>query len=102
MRVRFEHAQTEGDFEQIFRLTNQIFAGELHQYSPDSSGRLIDKFHHKNLYVVARRDEEVIGMIALHDQPPFSVAEKLADPRILDQYGRLIEVRLLAVTQGHR
>ncbi len=41
-------------------------------------------------------------MIAVNGQPPFSVAAKLADPSVLDSYGRLLEVRLLAVDPAHR
>ena len=106
VRYRFEKAETAGQFEQIFRLNHAVFAGELQQYPALESGRLVDKFHDKNLYLIAlaagNDGNDVVGMIALHDQPPFSVADKLADPAVLDRYGRLIEVRLLAVEPAHR
>jgi len=41
-------------------------------------------------------------MLTTHDQPPFSVADKLADPRVLEKYGRIVEVRLLAIGPEHR
>ena len=62
----------------------------------------MDKFHDKNRYVIALVGDEVIGMISVHDQPPFSVAAKLADPSGFGCYGRLLEVRLLAVDPAHR
>ena len=102
VRYRFEKAETAGQFEQIFRLNHAVFAGELEQYPALDSERLVDKFHDKNLYLVALAGEEVVGMISLHDQPPFSVAGKLANPALLDGYGRLIEARLLAVEPAHR
>lgn len=106
-RYRFKQATTEEEFDQIFRLNHSVFAGELEQYPQLPSGRLIDKFHDKNTYLIALAEstagDRVIGMIALHDQPPFSVAGKLADPHAsLAGLGRLIEVRMLAVEPAHR
>ena len=102
LRYRFKKAETEDEFEQIFRLNHSVFAGELEQYPTRASERLVDKFHDKNCYVIALFDDAVVGMISLHDQPPYSVAGKLADPAVLEAFGRLIEVRLLAVESQHR
>ncbi len=99
---RFKKAESEAELEQVFRLNHEVFADELHQYQPDPSARLIDKFHDKNLYLIAVAGDEVAGMIAAHDRPPFSIERRLADVRVLDQYGRLMEVRLLAVRPAHR
>jgi N-acetylglutamate synthase-like GNAT family acetyltransferase len=98
---RIKLAETEAEFEQIFELNQRTFAAELRQY-PLEGDRLVDKFHTKNRYWIALVEDTVVGMIALHDQPPFSVAAKLADPRILDTLGRLAEVRLLAIHPDHR
>jgi aspartate aminotransferase-like enzyme len=52
---------------------------------------------------VALVDGRVVGMLAVHDQPPFSIEEKLADPSVLRSLGpRPLEVRLLAVEPEHR
>jgi predicted N-acetyltransferase YhbS len=99
---RFKQAETEAEFEQIFRLNHRTFVDELHQYTAAASPRLIDKFHDKNLYWIALAGEEVIGMIAAHDRPPFSIESRLADVRVLEPYGRVFEVRLLAVHPAHR
>jgi len=56
----------------------------LEQHPTQPGERLVDKFHDKNRYVIALADDQIIGMIAVHDQPPFSVAAKLADPSVLD------------------
>jgi predicted N-acetyltransferase YhbS len=102
VRYRFKQAETPDEFEQIFHLNHAVFAGELEQHHTQPGERLVDKFHDRNRYVIALVGEEVIGMIAVNDQPPFSVAAKLADPSVLDEYGRLLEVRLLAVDPAHR
>lgn len=99
---RFKRAETGDEFEQIFRLNHDVFAGELGQYAVRESSRLIDKFHGKNYYVIALAEGRVIGMISFHNQPPYSVADKLADPAVLEQLGRLAEVRLLAIDPAHR
>jgi predicted N-acetyltransferase YhbS len=101
-RYRFKQAEAPDEFEQIFRLNHAVFAGELEQHPTQAGERLVDKFHDKNLYSIALAGDEVIGMISVHDQPPFSVAGKLADPAVLNAYGRLLEVRLLAVDPAHR
>jgi hypothetical protein len=98
---RIKIAETEAEFDQIFQLNQRIFAGELHQYS-SAGDRLVDKFHSKNRYWIALAEDCVVGMISLHDQPPFSVADKLADPEILKGLGRLAEIRLLAIDPEHR
>jgi predicted N-acetyltransferase YhbS len=102
LRYRFKRAETESEFEQIFRLNHATFASELEQYPELASGQLVDKFHDKNLYIIALAGDQVVGMISLHAEPPFSVAGKLADASVLEELGRVIEVRLLAVQPEHR
>jgi N-acyl-L-homoserine lactone synthetase len=102
VRYQFKRAETADEVDQIFRLNHAVFAGELEQYPTLASERLVDKFHEKNAYVIALAAGKVIGMVSIHDQPPFSVAGRLADPGILDSYGRLSEIRLLAVEPAHR
>jgi hypothetical protein len=102
VRYRFKAAETSDEFEQIFRLNHAVFAGELEQHAAQPNERLVDKFHNRNRYVIALTGDQVIGMISVHDQPPLSVAAKLADPTVLDAFGRLLEVRLLAVEPAHR
>jgi hypothetical protein len=99
---RFKQAETEVEFEQIFRLNHAVFASELHQYTPAASPRLIDKFHDKNLYWIALAGDEVVGMVSAHNRPPFSVAARLADASVLQTYGRVMEIRLLAIAPEHR
>ncbi len=99
----FKLAETSGEIEQVHRLTYQTFVRELGQYSDDGSGRFVDKFDHKNRYFIGSHHDEVVGMLCVHDQPPFSIASRLPDPGVLTAPGsRPLEVRLLAVKPEHR
>jgi len=102
-RYTFKIAETPDEIEQVHRLNYETFAEEVGQYPESGSGQLVDKFHEKNTYFVAIEDGKVVGMMATHDQPPFSVAARLADPHLLDRLGtRLLEARLFAIRPDKR
>ncbi|HEV3263867.1 MAG TPA: aminotransferase class V-fold PLP-dependent enzyme, partial [Gemmataceae bacterium] len=102
-RYTFKRAETPQEIEQIHRLNYQTFVSEIPQHADPGNGRLVDKFHHKNAYFIAVEEDQVIGMVCGHDQPPFSVADRLADPEIIQRPGmRPLEVRLLAVRPEKR
>jgi aspartate aminotransferase-like enzyme len=102
-RYVFKCADTKEEIEQIHRLNYKTFVGEIAQYTDDGAGFLIDKFHDKNAYFIVLKDDRVIGMVSLHDQPPFSISERLDDPSILARPGtRPVEVRLLAIEPRER
>jgi aspartate aminotransferase-like enzyme len=102
-RYQYKAASTGAEIEQIHRLNHETFVDEIGQFQATGDGRLVDKFHDKNTYFVALQGDEVVGMVAVHDQPPFSIAARLSNPGELDRLGdRLIEVRLLAVRRGAR
>jgi aspartate aminotransferase-like enzyme len=102
-RLTFGVAESADEFEQIFRLNHETFAREIPQHAGRADGRLVDRFHSENTYIVCRLGDELIGMIALRAKRPFSLDAKLPD---LDRHlpaGRSIcELRLLAVKPGHR
>ena len=56
------------------QLLHRTFVLEVRQDADTGTGRLIDKFHHKNTYIVAVHQRRICGMVAVHDQPPFSAA----------------------------
>src|SRR5262249_7202955 len=59
--------------------------------------------HTKNAYLIVLREGRVVGMVSAHDQPPFSVADRLREPEILTRPGtRPLEVRLLAIEPAER
>lgn len=100
----FKRAVTVEEFEQVHALNYRTFVSELAQYSDvGSGGRLIDKFHHKNVYFIAVEDGQVVGMVSVHGEPPYSIADRLPDPSILSKPDiHPLEVRLLAVDQEKR
>ena len=99
----FKRADSVAEFEQIHALNYVTFVREIPQHDDSGDGRLVDKFHDKNLYFVALRGERVVGMLSLHDQPPFSIASRLPDSALLSGPGiRPLEVRLLAIQPDQR
>jgi hypothetical protein len=99
----FKQADSAAEFEQIHALNYLTFVREIPQHDDPGGGRLVDKFHDKNRYFVALRGERVVGMLALNDQPPFSIASRLPDPTLLTAPGtRPLEIRLLAVLPEER
>ena len=96
-------ASSPEQLEEVYRLNYATFVTELGQYEGDGSGRLVDKFDEKSTYLVALRDGRVVGMVSVHGKPPFSTAQRLADPSVLKSIGgRLLEVRLFAIDPGER
>ncbi len=76
---------------------------EVGQYEDDGNGYRVDKFDHKNVYLVCKLNGDTVGMLAVHDQPPFSVASRLESPEVLERLCRRpLEVRLAAVKPDYR
>jgi len=101
--LEFGSAKAPDEFDQIYRLNHQTFTGEIPQHPPKDDGRLIDRFHSENEYVICKDGPNVVGMIAIRAVRPFSLDEKLPD---LDRYippnRSVCELRLLAVQKGYR
>jgi len=96
-------ATEDWEFEAIHRLNYQTFVEEIPQHAPNPDGRLVDRFHAENHYVIALQGRQLAGMLALRWHRPFSLDAKVPD---LDQYlpagRRPVEARLLAVAPGCR
>lgn len=99
----FKKALTPAEIEQLHELNYRTFVQEIPQHEDTGEGALVDKFHRKNTYFMALDENRVVGMVAVHGEPPFSVEDKLNDPSVLEALGdRPLEVRLLAVEPGLR
>lgn len=99
----FKRAETEKELEEIHALNYRTFVHEIAQHPDAGGGRLIDKFHDKNAYFIVVHRGRVVGMVSGHDQPPFSIADRLSDPSLLTAPGsRPLEVRLLAIEPAKR
>jgi aspartate aminotransferase-like enzyme/GNAT superfamily N-acetyltransferase len=94
----FKIASEDWEFEQIHRLNYRTFVDEIPQHAPNPEGRLVDRFHEENTYIICLQGRRLAGMLALRAKRPFSLDGKLPN---LDAYlpkGRTpVEVRLLAV-----
>jgi len=103
MEITYKIASTQQEFEQIHRLNYKTFVEEIPQHHHNQEQRLVDRYHAQNTYLIACDQGEVVGMIAVRDQRPFSLDHKLEQ---LDDYlpecQSMCEIRLLAVDKKYR
>lgn len=96
-------ANESSEFSQIAQLNYATFVEEIPQHQTNPDRKLVDKFHAENTYFIAKVDGQIVGMLALRNQRPFSLDTKLAN---LDDYVQpgesLCEIRLLAIQPSHR
>ena len=101
--LTFKVATDHTELEQIHRLNYRTFVEEIPQHAPNPDRELVDRFDDENAYVVCRRGDRVLGMIAVRGTRPFSLDAKLDN---LDGYlppnRSICEIRLLAVEPQHR
>ncbi len=98
-----KHADEEGEFVQIHQLNYKTFVEEIPQHGENPDRTLVDKFHSKNEYIIAKRAEKVIGMVCYSLERPFSLDGKIEDlDRFLPTYNKLAEIRLLSVKPEER
>ena len=101
--IVFKKAKSRGEFEAIHRLNHRTFAEEIPQHDPHPDGRLVDRFHDRNVYLIALHGKQLAGMVALRFDRPFSVEQKAPEAmRGLPPGHRWCEIRLLAVEPRHR
>ncbi len=103
-RYRIKLAETAAEREQVHRLNYATFVEEIPQHAPNAERRLVDRFDAQNEYVIALgADDELVGMLALRAQRPFSLDQKLAQlDSYLPPHRSLCELRLLAVRREQR
>ena len=61
----YKIANTAEEYEQIFKLNYETFVDEIPQHEKNETKKLKDKFHDKNIYIIAKKEGEVVGMMAL-------------------------------------
>jgi len=100
----YKIANTAEEYEQIFKLNYETFVEEIPQHEKNETKKLKDKFHDKNIYIIAKKKNEVIGMISLSDQRPFSLDLKLndIDKFYTGSYKKPVEIRLLSIKEQYR
>jgi hypothetical protein len=101
--LQFKIATDDWEFELIHQLNHRTFVEEIPQHQRNPNGRLVDRFHAENTYLICLCGRELAGMMALRGRRPFSLDQKLPN---LDSYlppGRSVcEIRLLAVEKSYR
>ncbi len=101
--LRFKIATEDWEFEQIHRLNYRTFVEEIPQHQSNIECRLIDKFHHENIYLICLDGAKLQGMVAVRDRRPFSLDDKLANlDDYLPPYRSICEFRLLAIEKDRR
>ena len=101
--LTFKVATDHGELEQIHRLNYRTFVEEIPQHAPNADRELVDRFDHENAYVVCRRGERVLGMIAVRGTRPFSLDARIENlDSFLPPDRSICEIRLLAVEPEHR
>jgi hypothetical protein len=101
--LTYKIAETENEFEQIFRLNYKTFVEEIPQHERNSEKRLVDKFHAENTYLICMEGNRLLGMLAMRDTRPFSLDLKLENlDSYLPEHTSICEIRLLAVEPDKR
>ena len=91
------------EFAQIHALNYRTFVEEIPQHSANPAGALVDRFHDENTYVICLAGEQLVGMVALRGERPFSLDGKLGGVDAYLPAGRRpCEIRLLAVEPRYR
>lgn len=101
--LEFKIADNNSEFEQVHRLNYETFVEEIPQHERNEERKLVDKFHNENTYLICLHSEELLGMMAIRDNRPFSLDLKLGDlESYLPESRSICEIRLLAIKQGRR
>jgi aspartate aminotransferase-like enzyme len=100
----FKIATSDTEFEQIHRLNYQTFSEEIPQHQRNAEQRLVDQFHAENTYIICIKNDELVGMIAVRDNRPFSLDRKIGPVENLlpVTINYPCEVRLMAVKKEYR
>ena len=91
--------------EAIYRARHEVYARELGQHSINSSGYLLDNLDERNVYIVAKTKDEIIGFVSI--TPPsgatYSIDKYFARSQLPFTFDdHLFEVRLLTVVKLQR
>ena len=103
MEFIYKIATNQDEHDQIYQLNYKTFVEEIPQHAQNEQQRLIDRFDDENTYMIAKRNDEVVGMIAVRGTRPFSLDLKLDDlDELLPKEARPCEIRLLSVKENLR
>ena len=103
-RIIYKIAETNEEMEAVHRLNYKTFCEEIEQHPKNNDNKLVDRFHKENTYLTAWHDQQLIGMLAVRGNRPFSLDSKLQnlDSLLENNLQPLCEIRLLAVRKEYR
>ena len=76
-KITYKIATTPEEYASIHSLNYATFVEEIPQHESNVEKKLIDKFNDENTYIIAMKNDELIGMIALRGIRPFSLDLKI-------------------------
>lgn len=101
--IAIKIADEGSEFAQIAKLNYATFVEEIPQHKSNPDRALVDKFHKENIYFIAKVGADIVGMLALRNQRPFSLDSKLPNLNdFVESNESLCEIRLLAIQPSHR
>ncbi|MQG19050.1 MAG: hypothetical protein FI687_04680 [SAR202 cluster bacterium] len=102
-KLQFKIASTDEEFDQINKLNYKTFVEEIKQHPQNPKKYLVDKFHAENTYIICLENKQVIAMVSLRGNRPFSLDQKIPD---LDSFFsnkfNPCEIRLLSIENNRR
>jgi GNAT superfamily N-acetyltransferase len=102
-QIIVKFAETEEELAQVHKLNYQTFVEEIPQHEGNNNKVLVDKLHEKNKYIIALIEGQLVGMVAVNDQRPFSLDLKIPDiEKHLPPFQKALEIRLLSVKPDKR
>jgi hypothetical protein len=102
-KITVKFAETEDELIQVHKLNYETFVEEIPQHGPNHRKILVDKLHEKNKYIIAVYEGEVLGMVAINDERPFSLDIKIPEiEKHLPPFDKALEIRLLSVKPNKR
>ncbi len=102
--ITVKYAETDDEFEKIYRLNHETYASELGQEHVTEDGRLLDKLQNRCDYLIAKKEDKIIGMAAItRPGNVFSIESSLEDPSIVARVRKdACEFRRVAIISEYR
>lgn len=98
-----KEADKQEEFDQIFKLNYKTFVEEIPQHNKRTDLKLVDKFHDKNKYVIALKNNRLIGMVCYNTERPFSLEQKGVNiDDFVSSVNGIAEIRLLSIEKVYR
>lgn len=96
-------AATPRDLEQVHQLNYSTFVEEIPQHAPNPERRLVDRLLDHSTTYVGVEAGEVVAMVAVSGERPFSIDRKLGNvDALVPAFESPCEIRLLAIRPDKR